>query len=152
MPRNLHMGLFFLKKPCTGAKYLLKGFGIWGMPSHVHTTAHAYNIREVQKKACIVWFKKLQGVQQIACLKQQCFLSFTFYITQRSSEKIMCIYFSFHYFSGENCIIFLFSLHKERIKKEHEWRNNRFSDVFTYHLNPKNFASLFFLIQDNFML
>ena len=54
MPRNLHMGLFFLKKPCTGAKYLLKGFGIWGMPSHVHTTAHAYNIREVQKMHCLI--------------------------------------------------------------------------------------------------
>ena len=39
----------------------------------------------------------------------------------------------------------------ERIKKKHEWWNNRFSDVFTYRLNLKNSASLFFLIQDNFM-
>ena len=36
------------------------------------------------KKAGLVWFKKLQGVQPITCLKQQLFLSFTFYKTQRS--------------------------------------------------------------------
>ena len=39
----------------------------------------------------------------------------------------------------------------QRIRKKHEWWNNRFSDVFTYRLNLKNSASLFFLIQDNFM-
>ena len=63
------------------------------------------------KKARLVSFEKLQGVRQIARLKQQRFLSFTFYITQRSYEKIMCIYL-FNWFSGENRIIFLFSLHK----------------------------------------
>ena len=42
------------------------------------------------KKAHLVWLKKLQGVQKIARLKQH-FLSFVFYITQRSYEKIMCI-------------------------------------------------------------
>ena len=60
------------------------------------------------KKASLVWFKKLQGV----CLKQS-FLSFTFYITQRSYEKTMCIYFLFPWFSCENCV-FLFSSHKEQ--------------------------------------
>ena len=43
------------------------------------------------KKACLVWLKRLQSVWQIAHLKQQCFLSFTFYKMQRSCEKIMCI-------------------------------------------------------------
>ena len=57
-------------------------------------------------------------MRKIARLKQQRFLSFTFYKTQRSYEKIMCIYLIicllFHWFSGENCIIFIFSLHKGR--------------------------------------
>ena len=39
----------------------------------------------------------------------------------------------------------------QQIKKKHEWWNNRFSDVFTYCLNLNNFASLFFLVQDNVM-
>ena len=56
--------------------------------------------------------KKFQGVQQIACLKQQHFLSFTFYITQRFYMKVMHIYLLFDWFSGENCILFTFSLHK----------------------------------------
>ena len=38
-----------------------------------------------------------------------------------------------------------------QIKKKHEWWNNCFSDVFTYCLNLKHFASLFFLAKDNFM-
>ena len=45
-------------------------------------------------------------------MSKQLFLSFTFYIiTQRSYEKIMCIYL-FDWFSGENCVRFTFSLHK----------------------------------------
>ena len=67
-----------------------------------------------KKKAHLVWLKKLQGVRKIARLKQQRFLSFTLYKTHRSYEKIMCIYLLFHWFSGENCIIFTFSLHKGR--------------------------------------
>ena len=31
-----------------------------------------------------------------------------------------------------------------QIIEKHEWWNNRFSDVFTYRLNLKHFASLFF--------
>ena len=58
-------------------------------------------------------FDSKSCVRQITSLKQQCFLSFTFYKTQRSSEKFMCAYFLFHWFSGESCM-FLFSLHKGR--------------------------------------
>ena len=65
------------------------------------------------KKTRLVWLKKLQGVRQIARLKQR-YLSFTFYKTQRSYEKIMCIDLLFHWFSGENSIIFTFSSHKGR--------------------------------------
>ena len=99
------------------------------------------------KKACLVWFKKLQGVQQITRLKQQRFLSFTFYITQRS---YICIIFCYQLY-----YIFIFFTERttdfERINKKHEWWNISFSDVFTYCLNLKNSASLFFLIQGNFM-
>ena len=64
----------------------------------------------------------------------------------------MCVYFLFHWFSGENCM-FLFSLFKGRQTSEELKRkmNDRFSDVFTYRLNLKNFVSLFFQIQGNSM-
>ena len=37
--------------------------------------------------------------------------------------KKSCIYFLFHWFSGENCIIFLFSLHKEQQASKELKRN-----------------------------
>ena len=67
--------------------------------------------------ACACLCTRLKQQQQIPRLKQQRFLSFTFYITQRSSEKIMCIYLLLHWFSGENCIIFTFSLQKGQLKR-----------------------------------
>ena len=107
-----------------------------------------------KKKAHLVWLKKLQGVRKIARLKQQRFLSLTLHKTHRSYEKIMCIC----YFIGSvvKIVLYLHFLYTkdgrlQQIKKKHEWWNNLFSDVFTYCLNLKNFASLFFLIQDNFM-
>ena len=109
------------------------GFGIWDMWSHAHTSAHAWNIRDVQKKAHFVWFKKLQGVWQITHLKQQCFLSFTFYKTQRSYEKIMCVYFLFHWFSGENCM-FLFCLHEGQQTSKELKRNRMMELSFFWHL------------------
>ena len=108
------------------------------------------------KKACLVWLKKLQGVWQITHLKQQRFLSFTFYKTQDltgkscvficSYEKIMCIC----YFTG-SVVKILLHLHflytkdnrLQQIKKKHEWWNNRFSDIFTYCLNQKTFCFSF---------
>ena len=128
------------------------GFGIWGMQLHVHASAHAYKIRDVQKKAHLVWLKKLQDVWQIARLQR--FLFSRFYKIQRSYEKIMCIC----YFIGSvvKIVLYLYFLYTkderlQQIKKKHEWWNNCFSYVFTYCLNLKTFASLFFLIQDNFM-
>ena len=49
--------------------------------------------------------------------------------------------------------MFLFSLFKGRQTSEELKRkmNDRFSDVFTYRLNLKNFFSLFFQIQGNSM-
>ena len=60
------------------------------------------------KKVCLVWFKKIQGVRQIAPLKQQRFLSFTFYKTQKSYEKIMRTYLLFHWFKDESYYIYIF--------------------------------------------
>ena len=94
------LSLNFLKKMLE-----VTGFGIWGVRSHVHASAHAWNIGDVQKKACFVWLRKLQDVWQIALLKQQRSLSFTFYKTQRSYKNIMCIYLLFHWLSDKNCII-----------------------------------------------
>ena len=125
------------------------------MPLHTPKTLETCK----KKKALLVWFKKLQVVQQITCLKQQCFLSFTFYKTQWCCKKFMCIYFLFHWFSGANCM-FVFSLYKGwQISKELKRNMNDgtrdgtiiFLMFHTYHLNLKNLVSLFFLIQDNFM-
>ena len=74
------------------------------------------------KKACLVWFKKFQEVWQTPRQKQHCFLSLTFYKTQRSYKKFMCVYFLFYWFSGENCM-FLFSLHKGRQTSKELKRN-----------------------------
>ena len=65
------------------------------------------------KKHALLRFKKLQSVWKITRLNKQRVLTFTFYKTHRSYKKIMCIYLLFHKFSGENCITFTFSLHKE---------------------------------------
>ena len=70
-----------------------------------------------------------------------------------------CVYFLFHWFSGENCM-FLFSLHKGGQTSKELKRNMNggtrdgtiiLLKFFTYCLNLKNFVSLFFLTQDNFM-
>ena len=61
---------------------------------------------------CLIKKGSSHGVRQIARLKR--FLSFTFDITQRSYEKMMCIYLLFDWLSGGNCIVFTFSLHKGR--------------------------------------
>ena len=69
-------------------------------PLHMPETLEA-----CKKKAHLVWLKELPRVQQIACLKQQSFLSFPFYQAQRSYKKIMCICSLFYCFSVENGII-----------------------------------------------
>ena len=76
----------------------------------------------MQKKGCLVWFKKLQEVWQITHLKQQRFLSFTFRKTQRSYEKIMCIYFTGSVVKIVLCLHFI-HINDERlqqIEKKHE--------------------------------
>ena len=58
----------------------------------MHTPLNMPKMLDVLKKAHLLWLKRLQGVWQISHLKQQCFLSFTFYITQRSYEKIVYLF------------------------------------------------------------
>ena len=77
------------------------------------TPLHTPKASETCKKSTPCLIKKASRCAADR-LKQQRFLSFTFYKTQRFYEKIMCIYLLFHWFSGENCIIFTFSLHKGR--------------------------------------
>ena len=75
-----------------------------------HTVAHARlctrqkHWRRAEKSTPFL-IKKASRCAADRRLKQQHSLSFTFCKTQRSYEKIMCIYLLFHWFSGENCII-----------------------------------------------
>ena len=127
---------------------------LWQM-RHVIACTRFYTrlkIRDVWKKTLSSLIQKASRCAADCTSKIATLFSFTFYITQRSYEKTMCIYFLFHWFSDENCIIFLFSLHKERQTSKELKRNmNDGTIVFTYRLNLKNSSSLFFLIQDNFM-
>ena len=119
------------------------------------------------KKTRLVWLKKLRGMWQIARLKQQSFLSFTFYQTQRSYEKIICICLLFYWFSGENGIIR--SSHLRHSIKEGILKNvvkftgkHLCQGVFLINLQVLMTSllialtctnlSLFFLMQDNFVL
>ena len=82
---------------------MIKLFGKRPNPTESHTSAYEAcdrmrppPLKTCKKKACLVRLRKLQGVRQIARLKQQRSLSFIFCETQRSYEKIMCIYLLFH--------------------------------------------------------
>ena len=119
------------------------------------------------KKTRLVWLKKLWGMQQITRLKQQSFLSFPFYQTQRSYEKIICICLLFYWFIGENGIIR--SSHLRHSIKEGILKNvvkftgkHLCQGVFLINLQVLMTSllipltctnlSLFFLMQDNFLL
>ena len=93
-------GLLMCKSEITSQASAYEACDCMHMPPHMPKT-----LETCKKKAHIVWLRKLQGVQQIARLKQQCSLSFIFCETPRSYEKIMCIYLLFHWFNGENCIV-----------------------------------------------
>ena len=184
------------------------------------------------KKARLLWLKKLQGVRQIAHLKQQRVLSFFFYITHKDFSRKSYVFICYLICLEVKIVLYLHFLYTKddrlwQSKKKHDWWNNcfsdcnwtrthnhlvhkrtlncwvfvyelsrcglefscshltdfapasskefpdiqttiecgftlkrvldmtrtynRFSDVFTYCLNLKHFASLFFLTKDNFM-
>ena len=109
--------------------HLCRLWHIRGAIARTRTPLHTPKTLETcKKKARLVSFKKLQGVRQITRLKQQRFLSFTFYITQKSYAK-MCIYL-FHWFSGENCIIFIFFTSERQTSKELKRNMNDGTMVF----------------------
>ena len=68
----------------------------------IRTFLHTQNRCAKKSTLC----QKLQSVWQIARPKQR-FLSFTFYKTKILRENL--VYLLFHWFSGENCVIFTFS-------------------------------------------
>ena len=113
------------------------GINIWGCDP-MHMPLHTPKTLEMcKKKACLVWFKELQGVQQFACLKQQRFWSFTFYITERYYEKKM--YLFIFYFVGSvvkiTLYILLFSSNKEwQTLKELKRKINDWTIVFLMSL------------------
>ena len=100
--KDMDIKCFF--KKCWGINYA--GFCIWGVRAHTHVPAHP---KQICKKSTLC--QKLQGVWQIARPKQR-FLSFTFYKTKILRENL--VYLLFHWFSGENCVIFTFSWPKGR--------------------------------------
>ena len=113
------------------------------------------------KKTRLVWLKKLWGMQQITRLKQQSFLSFPFYQTQRSYEKIICICLLFYWFIGENGIIR--SSHLRHSKNVVKFTGKHLCQgvflitlqvLMTSLLIPLTCTnlSLFFLMQDNVSL
>ena len=57
-----------------------------------HMALHMPETLEMCKKSMPCLIEKLQGVRQIAHLKEQHFLFFTFYKTQRPCKKIMCYF------------------------------------------------------------
>ena len=61
--------------------------------------------RDVLKKAHLVWLTRLQGVLQIARPKQS-FLSFNFYKTQRSYDKI-CAFICYFIVSAVKTVLYL---------------------------------------------
>ena len=86
---------------------LLSTSRLWHMRCTIACTCLCTHLKHLRhtKKTRLVWLKKLRGMRQITRLKQQSFLSFPFYQTQRSYEKIICICLLFYWFSGENGII-----------------------------------------------
>ena len=103
---NLTDKLFPAEKFC-----FIAGFGMRHRITHACLCTCLKHQRCVKKSMPCFIKKTSRSVGDITHLKQQCFLSSTFYKIQRSYDKIMYIWL-FHWYSGENCIVFTFSLHK----------------------------------------
>ena len=81
---NLHFVVALMSRNSQGLVY-----GTW---DYTHMPLHMPKTLEMCKKSMPCLIKKLQGVWQIAHLKQQRFLSLTFYKTQRSYKKIVYLF------------------------------------------------------------
>ena len=93
---------------------LLQICRLWHMRHAIAPTSLSTCLKHQRhdKKSIPCLIKKASRCAGDSKSKTTLFLSFTFYITERSFEKIMCIYLLFHWFCGEYCIIFTFSLRK----------------------------------------
>ena len=99
----------------------------------MHTPLHMPKTLDVLKKACLVWLKKLQDVQQIARLKQQRVLSSTLYITHKDFLRKLYVFICYMIGSVVKIVLYLQFLYTKddrlwQIKKKHGWWNNSFSD------------------------
>ena len=100
------------------------------------------------KEACLVWLKKLQSVQQIKHLKQQRFLYFNFYKTQRSYEKNLVYLFIILLVQWwKLCYICIFFTQRmtdfDRLKRNMNDGTTVF--LMSCPLNLKHFASIFLI-------
>ena len=85
------------------------------------------------KKARLLWLKKLQGVRQIAHLKQQRVLSFFFYITHKDFSRKSYVFICYLICLEVKIVLYLHFLYTKddrlwQSKKKHDWWNNCFSD------------------------
>ena len=120
--------------------YFYAGFDMRNAIAHAHL---CMRIKRAKKSIpCLI--KKASRCAADSTSKTR-FLSPTFCKIQRSYDKITCIC----YFIGSLVKIKLhlhFLYRKDnrlqQIKKKHEWWNNHFFDIFTYHLNLKIFKWL----------
>ena len=115
---------------------LRSGFGILGVQSHAHASVHAWDTRDVQKKPRLVWVKNLQGVRQIARLKQQRFyLSLS--IKHKDLTRKSCV-FIFYFIGSVGKILFLFTLHKGRQTSKELKRNVMMELSFFWRLQKQS--------------
>ena len=120
----------------------------------MHAPLHMPETLETYKKSMSCMIKKALRCAADHMSKKQHFLSFTFYKHKDLTRKSY-IFIRHFIVSVVKIALYLHFLYTkdgrlQHIKMKHEWWKNRFSDFFTYCINLKNFASLFFLIQDNF--
>ena len=116
------------------SKYYVHDCRLWHMRhaiTHTCLSTHLKHAKKsMQKKACLVLFKKLQGVWQIARLKQQRFLSFTFCITTKILRENH-VYLFFISLVKWWKLYYIFILHKEwQISKELKRNMNDGTIVF----------------------
>ena len=60
-------------KGCNIYQDMLRGFGIWGIQLHLHTSTYSQNLRDVLYNTCLTLWKCLLDVQHIECLDSKAF-------------------------------------------------------------------------------
>ena len=129
-------------------------FGIWGVWSHAYTSNTPKTDMCKKSTPCLIQ-KASRRVSDHTSKTTMLFIFHFLYNTKILRENHTYLFFISLVQWWKLYYIFIFFTKRttdfNRIKKKHEWWNNRFSDVFIYRLSLKNSASLFFSIQDNFV-